>query len=123
MTRGSTDGSTVTLLNLWLLVTTQFMLWGFGTAIGELPPYLISKAARLAGSKDTEFEAEIEEARKSTDLFSRMKIWTIGFTEKHGFLGVFLLAAWPNAAFDMCGMCCGYLNMDFWTFFIACALG
>jgi len=88
-----------------------------------LPPYLISKAARLAGSKDSEFEAELEDARKSTDVFSRMKIWTIDFTEKHGFLGVFLLASWPNAAFDMCGMCCGYLLMPFWTFFVACALG
>jgi membrane protein YqaA with SNARE-associated domain len=123
MTRGSTDGSTVTLLNLWLLVTTQCMLWGAGTAIGELPPYLISKAARLAGSKDTEFESELEEARNSTDVFSRMKIWTIDFTEKHGFFGVFLLASWPNAAFDMCGMCCGYLLMPFWTFFLACCLG
>jgi len=123
MTRGSTDGSTVTLLSLWLLVTTQCMLWGAGTAIGELPPYLISKAARQAGSKDTEFEAELEDARKSTDLFSRMKIWTIDFTEKHGFVGVFLLASWPNAAFDMCGMCCGYLMMPFWTFFVACCLG
>merc|ERR1712176_1250989 len=52
-----------------------------------------------------------------------MKIWTIDFTEKHGFLGVFLLASWPNAAFDMCGMCCGYVLMPFWTFFIATSLG
>mmetsp|Transcript_90514 Transcript_90514/g.256367 ORF Transcript_90514/g.256367 Transcript_90514/m.256367 type:complete len:506 (+) Transcript_90514:70-1587(+) len=122
-TRGPKDGSTVTVLRLWLLVTVQCMLWGFGTAIGELPPYLVSKAARLAGSKDTDFEAELAEARKSKDVFSRMKIWTIDFTEKHGFLGVFLLASWPNAAFDMCGMCCGYVLMPFWTFLIATCCG
>jgi len=122
-TSGPKDGSTVTLLRLWSMVTVQCMLWGFGTAVGELPPYLVSKAARLAGSKDSDYEAELEEARKSTDVFSRMKIWTIDFTEKHGFFGVFMLASWPNAAFDMCGMCCGYVLMPFWTFFVATCLG
>jgi hypothetical protein len=98
------------------------MLWGAGTAVGELPPYLVSKAAREAGSQ-SEYDAELEESRNKTDLFSRMKMWTVDFTEKHGFIGIFLLAAWPNAAFDMCGMCCGYLKMPFWTFFIATLLG
>merc|ERR1712241_1588636 len=101
----------------------QCVLWGIGTAVGELPPYLVSKAARQGGKKDSEYEAEMEEARKSSDAFSRMKIWTIDFTQKHGFVGVFLLASWPNAAFDMCGMCCGYLLMPFWTFFVATACG
>lgn len=122
-TFGPKDDSTVTFLNLWLLVTVPCMLWGVGTAAGEIPPYAVAKAARMAGKKDSEFEQEIEDAKTKTDLFSKMKLWTIDFTEKHGFLGVFLLAAWPNAAFDMCGMCCGYLLMPFWTFFFATALG
>jgi len=104
-------------------VWPQCFLWGLGTAIGELPPYLVSKAARLAGQRSGEFEAEIEAARASTDVFSRLKLWTMDFTQKHGFVGVLLLAGWPNAAFDMCGMCCGYLLMPFATFFIAVVLG
>eukprot|EP00928_Gymnodinium_smaydae_P072569 TRINITY_DN5590_c0_g1_i2.p1 TRINITY_DN5590_c0_g1~~TRINITY_DN5590_c0_g1_i2.p1 ORF type:complete len:519 (+),score=132.00 TRINITY_DN5590_c0_g1_i2:88-1644(+) len=122
-TSGPKDDSTVTFFRLWMLVTVQCMLWGVGTAVGELPPYAVSKAARLAGKKDDEFTKEIEEARSNPGFFNKMKIWTIDFTEKHGFVGVFLLAAWPNAAFDMCGMACGYLLMPFWTFFIATALG
>eukprot|EP00931_Biecheleriopsis_adriatica_P065334 TRINITY_DN3989_c0_g2_i1.p1 TRINITY_DN3989_c0_g2~~TRINITY_DN3989_c0_g2_i1.p1 ORF type:complete len:534 (-),score=109.10 TRINITY_DN3989_c0_g2_i1:79-1593(-) len=122
-TSGPLDGSSVTFWNLFLKVTVPCMLWGFGTAVGELPPYLVSKAARLAGSTDDEFAQEMEDAKTKTDLFSRMKMWTVNFTEKHGFMGIFLLASWPNAAFDMCGMCCGYLLMPFWTFFIATALG
>jgi len=122
-TSGPKDDSTVTFLRLWALVTIPCMLWGFGTAIGEIPPYAVAKTARAAGSKDSEFEAEMEDAKSKTDAFSRMKVWTISFTERHGFVGVFLLAAWPNAAFDMCGMCCGYLLMPFWTFFLATALG
>mmetsp|Transcript_70496 Transcript_70496/g.113653 ORF Transcript_70496/g.113653 Transcript_70496/m.113653 type:complete len:508 (-) Transcript_70496:242-1765(-) len=122
-TFGPKDGSTVTVWRLFLLVTVQCMLWGLGTAAGELPPYLVSKAARLAGSKDSDYEQELNEAREKTDLFSRMKIYTVDFIEKHGFVGVFLLASWPNAAFDMCGMCCGYVLMPFWTFFIATCCG
>lgn len=122
-TYGPKDGSTVGVLRLWSLVTVQCMLWGIGTAVGELPPYLVSRAARLGGNKDSDFEAELAEARTSTDLFSRMKLWTIDFTEKYGFTGVLMLASWPNAAFDMCGMCCGYVLMPFWTFFIATCIG
>jgi len=122
-TSGPFDDSTVTFWNIFLKVTVPCMLWGFGTAVGELPPYLVSKAARTSGKTDEDFAKEMEEAKTKTDVFSRMKLWTVNFTEKHGFLGIFLLASWPNAAFDMCGMCCGYLLMPFWTFFIATTLG
>jgi len=30
-------------------VLLEAFLWGLGTAIGELPPYFVSRAARLAG--------------------------------------------------------------------------
>lgn len=122
-TTGPKDDSTVTFVRLWLLVTVPCMIWGVGTAIGEIPPYAVAKTARQSGSTDSEFHQEVEDAKSKTDPFSRMKVWTINFTEKHGFVGVFLLAAWPNAAFDMCGMCCGYVLMPFWTFFLATALG
>lgn len=122
-TSGPKDDSTVNFVNLFMMVTVQCMLWGLGTAVGEIPPYAVAKTARQAGQSDSEFQHEIDDAKGKTDPFSKMKLWTIKFTEKHGFLGVFLLAAWPNAAFDMCGMCCGYVLMPFWTFFIATAAG
>merc|ERR1712007_307348 len=122
-TVGPKDDSTVTFWRLWALVTVQCMLWGIGTTVGELPPYLVSRAARLSSGQTSDFEEEVEEAKKSRDIISRMKVWTIEFTKRHGFFGVFLLASWPNTAFDMCGMCCGYLLMPFWTFFGATILG
>jgi hypothetical protein len=122
-TSGPLDDSTVTFLRLFGLVLFPCMMWGSGTAFGELPPYLVTKAARLAGQQDDEYEEEKNAAESSNDAFSKMKKWTIGVTEKYGFLGVFLLASWPNAAFDMCGMCCGYLLMPFWKFFFAVLLG
>ncbi|CAN0452083.1 unnamed protein product, partial [Phaeothamnion confervicola] len=62
-------------------------------------------------------------ATNQFDLMKRMKIWMIGFLQKHGFLGVFLMSAWPNMAFDLCGICCGHFLMSFWTFFGATLLG
>jgi hypothetical protein len=47
----------------------------------------------------------------------------ISFLRAHGFLGVFLMASWPNFAFDLCGICCGHFLMPFWTFFGATFLG
>ena len=31
----------------------------------------------------------------------------MAFIRERGFVGILLLASWPNAAFDLCGMCCG----------------
>ena len=42
---------------------------------------------------------------------------------RHGFWGIFLLAAWPNALFDLCGICCGHFLMPFWQFFGATLMG
>jgi vacuole membrane protein 1 len=44
-------------------------------------------------------------------------------TQKHGFMGVLLMAAWPNMAFDMCGIACGHFLMPFATFFSAVVVG
>jgi len=98
------------------------MLWGTGTAIGEIPPYAISRAARLSGASNQEF-LDIKEAKSRIPLLDRMKVWMINFLQKHGFIGVILMSAWPNAAFDLCGICCGHFLMPFWSFFLATFIG
>ena len=50
---------------MWTIISKvrlEAFMWGAGTAIGELPPYFMAKAARLSGSDmdEDEFE-EIEE--------------------------------------------------------------
>ena len=42
---------------------------------------------------------------------------------RNGFWGIFLLAAWPNALFDLCGICCGNFRTPFWVFFGATFCG
>ncbi len=49
--------------------------------------------------------------------------WGVGGLQRRGFLGILLLSAWPNAAFDLCGICCGHYQMPFWHFFGATFIG
>ncbi|KAI9911306.1 hypothetical protein PsorP6_009604 [Peronosclerospora sorghi] len=114
--------STVTFAAIFRKVFLPCMLWGAGTAAGEIPPYALSRAAKLAGQRNDEFE-EIAESKSSYNIMNSMKDWMIRFLEKHGFWGVLLMSAWPNMAFDLCGICCGHFLMPFWTFFGATLIG
>ncbi|GAB9470052.1 hypothetical protein Gpo141_00007308 [Globisporangium polare] len=111
-----------TFIAIFWKVFWPAMLWGAGTAAGEIPPYALSRAARLAGQRNEEFE-EIAESKSQYNLMNVMKDWMIRFLEKHGFWGVLLMSAWPNVAFDLCGICCGHFLMPFWTFFGATLIG
>ena len=114
-------------------------LWGMGSAIGEIPPYAISKAAKEASIRNKETDKseskknnegkesyegkENKESNENYWMFTGMKQWMIDFVEKNGFWGVLILSSWPNAFFDLCGICCGQFLMPFWTFFGAVFIG
>jgi vacuole membrane protein 1 len=120
--------SNVTFFQIWLRVVLPCMLWGAGTAIGEIPPYLLSYAAAEAGQTNEELKDIVVENGQLKDesglnLITRMKLWMMSFIQKYGFWAIFLLAAWPNMAFDLCGICCGHFRLSFWTFFGATLLG
>ncbi|TMW55897.1 hypothetical protein Poli38472_008545 [Pythium oligandrum] len=116
------DAAPVTFFAIFLKVFWPCALWGAGTAAGEIPPYALSRAARLAGQRNEEFE-EITESKSQYNILNWMKDWMIKFLEKNGFWGVLLMSAWPNVAFDLCGICCGHFLMPFWTFFGATLIG
>eukprot|EP00008_Paramoeba_atlantica_P010671 CAMPEP_0201477244 /NCGR_PEP_ID=MMETSP0151_2-20130828/2303_1 /ASSEMBLY_ACC=CAM_ASM_000257 /TAXON_ID=200890 /ORGANISM="Paramoeba atlantica, Strain 621/1 / CCAP 1560/9" /LENGTH=277 /DNA_ID=CAMNT_0047857891 /DNA_START=370 /DNA_END=1203 /DNA_ORIENTATION=- len=121
---GVEKGEGTTFFEIWLRVIVPCLLWGAGTAIGEIPPYLLSYTAAEAGEVNEEME-EItgDQVQNQAGPFTRMKLMMIDFIQKYGFWAIFLLAAWPNAAFDLCGICCGHFRMPFWTFFGATLLG
>lgn len=49
------------------------LLWGAGTAMGEIPPYAVSRAASLAGQANEEWE-ELTESKSSWNVLNRMKV-------------------------------------------------
>mmetsp|Transcript_31855 Transcript_31855/g.83473 ORF Transcript_31855/g.83473 Transcript_31855/m.83473 type:complete len:392 (-) Transcript_31855:55-1230(-) len=111
-------------------VMVAALVWGVGTAVGEIPPYHFAYLAASKGEVDEELQAELDGIKEGGDglswttrMFNDMKAWMIDFIKNNGFLGIYLMSAWPNAAFDLCGMCCGHFQMDFWTFFGALLLG
>ena len=123
------DGATVdaTWMNVWLAVLPACVLWGGGTAAGEIPPYWISFLAAKAGEENDELlELETEDRSAMNAVKKNIhewKVWMIGFMKAHGFWGLVAMAAWPNAAFDLCGICCGTFMMPFWHFFGATFIG
>jgi len=115
-----TPGFQVNFLNLVVKLLPAGVLWGAGTAIGEIPPYFVSYSAAKLGSLSN---GELEELHMSNDPVTRMKRWMIEVLQKYGFWGVFAFSAYPNAAFDLCGICCGHFLMPFWSFFGGTFLG
>ncbi|ORC89738.1 uncharacterized protein TM35_000112720 [Trypanosoma theileri] len=113
-----TTTTSVSIIARLLKVIPACVLWGAGTAIGEIPPYALSYAAARQGKR----HGELEEASKY-DVLNHMKVWTLDKIKRYGFWAILLLAAWPNMAFDLCGMACGQFLMPFWTFFGATFIG
>jgi len=55
------------------LVALEAFLWGAGTAIGELPPYFVARAAKLAGARVQELEEEQAAIQQDTSFFGKVK--------------------------------------------------
>ncbi len=105
-----------TFFGIFIKVFVPCFLWGTGTAIGEIPPYTISRAAKMAGNSQQDHDCDF-------DSDSKMKKWMMHFIDYYGFCGIVAFSAWPNAFFDLCGICCGQFLMPFWKFFGAVFIG
>lgn len=88
------ESESVTFLVIFMNVILEAFLWGAGTAIGELPPYFMAKAASEAGKSSEEIEEirEIHKLDKKT-LLDRIKSFLYEHLQKHGFITVLLCAS------------------------------
>lgn len=119
----------VTIWTILSKVRLEAFCWGAGTALGELPPYFMARAARLSGTdpEDEEDEfLELQEKLKHPEkltTFERMKHGVQKLVEKVGFFGILACASIPNPLFDLAGITCGHFLVPFWTFFGATLIG
>ncbi|ELK25261.1 Vacuole membrane protein 1 [Myotis davidii] len=90
------------LLLLAVLIATYYVegahQQGVGTAIGELPPYFMARAARLSGAEPDdeeyqEFEEMLEHAEAAQDFASRAKLAVQNLVQKVGFFGILACAS------------------------------
>lgn len=63
------DKVTVGFWTIYQGVFLEAFLWGAGTALGELPPYFVARAASAAGGMDEELE-EIFDAEHDANATS-----------------------------------------------------
>ena len=121
------ESTPVTFWGMWLKIQPMCFLQAAGTALGEIPPDWMTRAARLAaieaGTSSSLGIPEELEGTSSFALINRGKAWLVGFLRTHGFLGVLFMASYPNIAFDLCGICCGHFLMPFWSFLAATFIG
>ncbi|KAJ1921368.1 hypothetical protein H4219_000685 [Mycoemilia scoparia] len=113
----------VRFFKVLLKVLLESLCWGAGTAIGELPPYFMAKAASTSGQKIPQIEELKERGQLGTSIKDKILANLNTLLEKYGFLGIFLFASIPNPLFDLAGITCGHFQVPFWTFFGATFLG
>ncbi|KAJ1921469.1 hypothetical protein IWQ60_006744 [Tieghemiomyces parasiticus] len=102
------------------------LCWGAGTAIGELPPYFMARAAALSGRNNPELEAlNALKSGPQQALTLKMQglVLVYNLLQRLGFIGIFLFASIPNPLFDLAGITCGHFLVPFHTFFTATFLG
>ncbi|KAJ8958051.1 hypothetical protein NQ318_002060, partial [Aromia moschata] len=125
------EPGSITILSIMSKVRLEAMCWGAGTALGELPPYFMARAARLSGidPDDDDDLMELEELEKKKNnkdeltLIERGKLFIEEIVEKVGFFGILACASIPNPLFDLAGITCGHFLVPFWTFFGATLIG
>ena len=96
------------------------VLWGIGTAIGEVPPFYFARKAKLNNSN---FKLDyLDKINKNSTLeWANRKM--IDFIKKHGFYTILFFASWPNMMFDACGIACGFCLISFKEFISATIIG
>jgi len=118
-------------MSIWKIirkVRLESFMWGAGTAIGELPPYYLSRQSVLNGVDPDDEEYEEAASMLETDvndnsLYCRAKLFMKSLVEKAGFFGILMAASIPNPLFDLAGITCGHFLVPFWTFFGATLIG
>uniref|UniRef100_R4FJQ2 Putative vacuole membrane protein n=2 Tax=Rhodnius TaxID=13248 RepID=R4FJQ2_RHOPR len=121
---------TASIWNIMRKIHLEAIMWGAGTALGELPPYFMAKASRLSGhDPDVDDLKEFEELQKKKEnpenmnMLDKAKLMVEELVNKVGFFGILVCASIPNPLFDLAGITCGHFLVPFWTFFGATLIG
>ncbi|CAH8443281.1 unnamed protein product [Schistosoma intercalatum] len=123
----------ITFWKIMRKVQMESVMWGLGTALGELPPYFMARGAKLSGEYSDEL-LDLQESISSNENSANLSDQTVTFQKKAerflhhlimkaGFIGILLCASIPNPLFDLAGVTCGHFLVPFWSFFGATFIG
>ena len=117
------DGVTNNLLICYIQCLDTVVLWGIGTALGELPPFLLAKHYNENnennGNNENNETTKLINKYKNNIIFKNLT----NYLKKYRFLSIVLFSSWPNITFDMCGLMCGYYNFKLHQFLIPTLIG
>lgn len=91
----------ISIFTIMSKVRLEAMCWGAGTALGELPPYFMARAARLSGY-DPDEEGDLKELeelerkvknKEELTMIERVKVGVEKMVEKVGFFGILACAS------------------------------
>lgn len=117
--RGLKTQEQITFTMILLKIALESFMWGLGTAIGELPPYL---AARLRSQSMGRSQAGGDSPVEGEPI-AGWELYMIKVIKKIGFVGILLCAAIPNPLFDAAGVASGIAQVPFLSFFGATFIG
>ncbi|KAG4093298.1 hypothetical protein H8356DRAFT_949181 [Neocallimastix lanati (nom. inval.)] len=112
----------ISILSIYSKIKMPVFLWGLGTAIGELPPYFVSRAAALTGQNTLDI-SKFENVNEDSSFTDKVQVFLFRLLKKMGFIGILLFASFPNPLFDIAGILCGHFLVPFGTFFGATFIG
>lgn len=105
-----TNNTLVFKFKVFINTLPVVILWGFGSALGEIPPFLLVKY-------NSNKEYIIEQTKNN--YFSKF----FYLLDKYRFRSILIVSAWPNITFDMCGMMCGYYDFSLYDFLVPTIIG
>ncbi|MBD53434.1 MAG: hypothetical protein CL450_09150 [Acidimicrobiaceae bacterium] len=99
-------------LAAWVAVLPVCVTHALGSALGELPPFL--------GASMLVQRFRLNQESTAMAVSHR---WFVERMQSHGWFWVFVLAAWPNVAFDCAGLAAGASGMSLFGFLSAAVCG
>ena len=99
-------------LTAWVAVLPVCVTHALGSALGELPPFL--------GASMLVQRFRLNQESTAMAVSHR---WFVERMQSHGWFWVFVLAAWPNVAFDCAGLAAGASGMSLFGFLSAAVCG
>lgn len=125
--------ASVGILSIMKKVRVEAMLWGAGTALGELPPYFMAKAARTSRFTSKNQDCDQEDLKEleiletlenggNVSFVLRTKLAMKNFVHKAGFWGILACASVSYSFFKIIAMSLfrGFLTHFNYRFQILC---
>lgn len=113
-----------TIYYSFIMCLPMVLIWGIGTAFGELPPYFMARKINYKDSKSLDKMYLI--LGKNSDYIKKNINNTVDKfrnNKNYSFITIICLSSWPNAMFDICGISAGLVKLNLEEFLLPTVIG